>query len=175
MCVCVCIYMYTPCELSLCANSGTMFCWRWHSRRRSGRRNKTCNAIGGRLVRLESTRFFEEPNRKEDTNRGEGKKKVSKGGCSWQYSCGIKGPRRALDLDVTTLHTLVTRYCEILLSRGSSCEHKGHRKRGKIESLRLLEHPVILISLSRQVLSCSGLFSPLLSCWCLKRTILMKN
>lgn len=50
------------------------------------------------------------------------RRNVSKGGCPWQCSCGIKDPRRVLDPDVTTLHTLVTRYCEILLSRGSSCK-----------------------------------------------------
>lgn len=74
---------------------------------------------------VESPRFFEEPSR---ARRGwmSGRKRkgrnVSKGGCPWQCSCGIKDPRRVLDPDVTTLHTLVTRYCEILLSRGSSCK-----------------------------------------------------
>lgn len=78
----------------------------------------------GRAV-VESPRFFEEPSR---ARRGwmSGRKRkgrnVSKGGCPWQCSCGIKDPRRVLDPDVTTLHTLVTRYCEILLSRGSSCK-----------------------------------------------------
>lgn len=85
-------------------------------------------------IRLKSPQFFEGLNHKKGTARRGWN--VSKGACSWQCSGGIKGPRRPLDPDVTTLHMLVTRYCEILLSYSSSC--KRRRATGNAERLNAI-------------------------------------